>query len=185
MSTFIEVGSCDFDTCEKLIQNGWKGIVIEPVKYYFDLLYKYPNIHYENIAISDEKGQSEIHYVDPKYIQGNNQTWIKGISCLKSMSGPLSLKGNDHLPRLRQTVETDTLESICTKYDITYIDYLKIDTEGHDLRVLKSLNFDKVHVKFIKIEHKHLHDETCQLINFLEDLGYIIYKETDDIYAIK
>ena len=185
MSTFIEVGSCDFDTCEKLIENGWNGVVIEPVKFYFDLLPKYTNVHYENIAISDEKGQNEIHYVDPSYIQRDDQSWIKGISSLESMSGPLSLKGNEHLPKIRQPVQTDTLESICEKYDIKYIDYLKIDTEGHDFRVLKSLNFDKVHVKFIKIEHKHLHGEKRQLINFLKERGYILYEETDDIYAIR
>ena len=59
MSFFIEVGTCDFDTCEQLIKNDWDGIVIEPVKYYYDKLPKYPHIKYENIAISDEKGQNE------------------------------------------------------------------------------------------------------------------------------
>ena len=38
MQFFVEVGSCDFDTCEKLIKNDWDGIVIEPVKHYYDKL---------------------------------------------------------------------------------------------------------------------------------------------------
>ena len=59
MSFFVEVGACDFDTCEQLIHNGWKGIVIEPVKHYYDKLTKYPQIHYENIAISDKEGESD------------------------------------------------------------------------------------------------------------------------------
>ena len=41
MPFFIEVGACDFDTCEQLIENGWRGIVIEPVKYYFNKLPKW------------------------------------------------------------------------------------------------------------------------------------------------
>ena len=30
MKTFIEIGTCDFDTCQKLADNGWQGIMIEP-----------------------------------------------------------------------------------------------------------------------------------------------------------
>ena len=55
MSFFVEVGACDFDTCEQLIKNGWKGLVIEPVKVYFDRLPKYDSIIYENIAIDSNK----------------------------------------------------------------------------------------------------------------------------------
>ena len=77
MPFFIEVGSCDFDTCETIIQNGWRGIVIEPVKYYFDKLHKYPNIYYENIAISNHNGESEIYYINPNDIKTNDQEWMK------------------------------------------------------------------------------------------------------------
>ena len=48
MSFFVEVGSCDFDTCERLIKNDWDGIVIEPVKYYYD---NYLNIRILNMKI--------------------------------------------------------------------------------------------------------------------------------------
>ena len=65
---FIEVGSCNFDTCERLIKNNWNGIVIEPVKYYFDLLPKYTNIFYENIAIDSCKGNTEIDLIVLKSI---------------------------------------------------------------------------------------------------------------------
>ena len=90
MSFFIEVGACDFDTCEQLIHNGWKGIVIEPVKHYYDKLTKYPQIHYENIAISDKEGESEIHYINPEQIVHENQQWLKGISSLEGATGPMT-----------------------------------------------------------------------------------------------
>ena len=95
MNFFVEVGSCDFDTCEQLIKNGWKGLVIEPVKVYFDKLPKYDSIIYENIAIDSNNGQSVIHYIDPQYINENNK-WEKGISSLLSSGGPLNLT-NNHL----------------------------------------------------------------------------------------
>ena len=38
---FVEIGVCDFDTLEPLIDNGWKGYFVEPVKEYADKLKAY------------------------------------------------------------------------------------------------------------------------------------------------
>ena len=84
---FIEVGSCNFDTCERLIKNKWNGIVIEPVKHYFDLLPKYDNIFYENIAIDVCKDYKEIEYINPKKINKSNE-WLSGISSINKELGP-------------------------------------------------------------------------------------------------
>lgn len=187
MSFFVEVGACDFDTCEQLIHNGWKGIVIEPVKHYYDKLTKYPQIHYENIAISDQEGESEIHFINPEHIVHENQQWLKGISSLEGATGPLSFEENQTLTNfqtsLKQKVKTFTLNQICEKYDIHEIDFLKIDTEGHDLIVLQSIDLQKVHVKMIKIEHKHLNKD--DIMDHLKQHNYLCYLEKDDIYAIK
>ena len=43
-----------------------------------------------------------------------------------------------------QKVNTDTLQNICDKYNVTKIDFLKIDTEGYDIKVLESIDLDKV-----------------------------------------
>lgn len=186
MSLFVEVGTSDFDTCEKLITNGWKGVCIEPVKYYFNKLPKYPNIHYENIAISDKKGESEIHYYDPEKILKNEDEWLKGISSLEGNTGPLSFEVNKKLFEdnvIKQSVKTDTLTNICDKYQITKIDFLKIDTEGHDIKVLESLDLDEVYVKMIKIEHAHVNAQ--HIIDHLKNNNYLVYLEKNDIYAIK
>ncbi len=187
MPFFIEVGSCDFDTCEKLIRNGWKGIVIEPVKYYFDRLTKFPQINYENIAISDKEGESEIHYIDPKFIVKQDQQWLKGISSIEGKSGPLSFETNNKLyyykKRLKQKVKTIPLNELCKEHNVDTIDFLKIDTEGHDIIVLKSIDLEKINVKMIKIEHKHV--SHIDIIKHLEGYGYMCYLEKDDIYAIK
>lgn len=182
MSIFVEVGTCDFDTCEKLIKNGWNGVVIEPVKYYFDKLPKYPNVKYENIAISNNVEETEIHYLDPNSIQ---KEWMKGISSINGNTGPLSYKNNDFMKKniIKQGVMTNTLNNICDKYNITNIDFLKIDTEGHDLIVLESIDLKKINVKMIKIEHQHTDGEKMK--KYLEDLNYLVYMEMDDIYAIK
>jgi len=186
MGFFVEVGSCDFDTCEQLIKNGWKGLVIEPVKFYFDKLPRYDTIIYENIAIDSKNGQSVIHYIDPKHIK-DIAKWEKGISSLLSSGGPLSYSSNQKIHRfknpLKQVVQTYTLNRICEKHNIKNIDFLKIDTEGHDLKVLKSIDLNNINVKMIKLEHKHL--VAADIINHLKQYNYLIYQEKDDIYAIK
>ena len=110
---------------------------------------------------------------------------MKGISSIRGESGPLSLNENSFMKEniIKQKVDTDTLQNICDKYNVTSIDFLKIDTEGHDIKVLESLDLDKVYVKMIKIEHQHVDKE--YLKNHLQNNNYLVYEEYDDIYAIK
>ena len=76
MPFFIEVGTCDFDTLEKLAKNGWDGIMVEPVKEYMDKLPKFDNIHYENIAITDIDDDVDIHYINPNNITREDDEWM-------------------------------------------------------------------------------------------------------------
>lgn len=185
MPFFIEVGTCDFDTLEKLAQNGWEGIMIEPVKEYFDKLVRYPQIHYENIVISENSDEVEFHYIDPTIITSENLNWLKGIGCINSQTGPM-LRNKD-LPIykncIKENIKSTTLNKLCEKYNVTRIDFLKIDVEGYDLNVLKTIDLDKIHVQTIKIEHKHL-DDTL-IVEYLEQFNYIVWTEKNDIYAIK
>jgi len=76
----------------------------------------------------------------------------------------------------RKQLLTRTLTSILDQYDFARVfDILSIDAEEHDLKVLKSLDFDKYHPRLIIIE-----DETFELLNqernainiFLKSKGY-------------
>tara|TARA_B100000282_G_scaffold296704_1_gene279631 strand:- start:1974 stop:2531 length:558 start_codon:yes stop_codon:yes gene_type:complete len=185
MPFFIEVGTCDFDTLEKLAQNGWNGVMVEPVKEYMDKLPKFDNVYYENIAISDIKEDVEIHYINPNEITQEDDEWMKGISSINGSSGPLHF--NNHIDRfkncIKTSVKTMTLNELCEKYNVTEVDFLKIDTEGHDFRVLKTIDLNKINVKMIKIEHKHLSSQT--IIDHLKEHNFIVWVEEDDIYAIR
>ena len=139
------------------------------------------------IAISNKEGETAIHYINPEYIIGEEQQWLKELVVYQEQQGPLSLEQNKKLYTfqnyLKQNVKTFTLNQICDKYNIKEIDYLKIDTEGHDLIVLQSINLEKINVKMIKIEHKHLNKD--DIINHLKQHNYLYYLEQNDIYAIK
>ena len=135
MSFFIEVGACDFDTCEQLIHYGWKGIVIEPVKYYYDKLTKYPQIHYENIAISDEVGTSKFNLNTFFPSSGSSLKDIIKNDIIWNITRRL-FSFNPLKTFKTIEVETSTIDIICNKNNINKIDVLKIDTEGYEYFVL-------------------------------------------------
>lgn len=74
-------------------------------------------------------------------------------------------------------IECKTLDTICEEENITFIDYLKIDTEGAEFKILKgseNLILNK-RIKFIQFEYD-LPDNTIpevgQICNFLKFYGY-------------
>ena len=62
------------------------------------------------------------------------------------------------------------------------IDYLKIDTEGHEMNILDSYSWN-ILPSFIKIEHAHIDDVYAK--SLLEARGYVVYTEASDMYAIR
>lgn len=68
--------------------------------------------------------------------------------------------------------------------NVPRIDLLKVDTEGHDFTILKSIDFNgPFRPALIKVEHKHQRNP-YEMELFLKDKGYKTWVELDDIYAI-
>ena len=55
------------------------------------------------------------------------------------------------------------------KYNIDTIDNLLIDVEGHEMSILKSIDFNKILISEIKFEFKHL-TSTFNYENSLDEL---------------
>ena len=68
-------------------------------------------------------------------------------------------------------VETVTWDTLVEKYNIQWVDYLKIDTEGHDWEILQSIDMNKIKPKIIKVEHKHS-GKLREIVNYLHSHGY-------------
>jgi FkbM family methyltransferase len=181
----IEIGTSDFHT-----EAGQKkGLFIEPVKYYFERL---PNCLKENVAISNIDGETDIYYVTEEditeYNKNNNPSaplWLKGCASINDPH-PTLLKYFD-LERIRKDkVKIVKIKSLIDKYEIKVIDYLKIDTEGHDCIILNNfLDEVKIFPKTIQFEYNSLSnlEETELLINRLESLNYEIKRLPKDIIA--
>ena len=135
---YVDVG-CHHPTrlnnCHLLYKNGWNGINIDisnlSIKLFNLVRKKDINI---NMAVSLKKKKVRFYYD-------------------KLISFYISLNKRKELDRFRE-IKSNTLTNIIdkTKYKDQKIDFLSIDTEGKDLEVLKSLNFERYNPKYICIE---------------------------------
>ena len=75
------------------------------------------------------------------------------------------------------------LQTIIDKYLIENIDFCSIDTEGSELKVLKSIDFEKQKISVFAIENNF---QTSEVKDFLETKNYKLYSKVkwDDIFVI-
>ena len=192
MKTFIEIGTCDFDTNLPLIESGdWKGIMCEPAPIYFGNLKKQfeeiknsENLILENLAISDYNGKLDFAVARNDHSVENS--WQKGISSVVSdhHSGERLFDYDENKNLIAETIEVPclTLDELIYKHKIESIDYLKIDAEGHEMNIIDAYSWD-IKPTFIKLEHMHIDD--IYMATLLQDKDYIVYTEQRDIYAIR
>jgi len=172
---FVEIGVCDFDTLEPLLKNGWKGYFVEPIKKYAD---KLSHLNTTNCAISNKNGSMEM------YLSKDTNQWSKGISHAVKQQGEKLLEkiGNQKYYDCKITVPCMTLQSYLKENNITQIDYLKVDTEGHEMDIFEAYDWS-VKPTFMKIEHYHIDDE--KLSKMFQEQGYITYTERGDMYCVR
>ena len=58
----------------------------------------------------------------------------------------------DHKNLIKRKIKTTTITNLLRKANIKKIDFLNIDIEGHELEVLKTLNFNHFDIKVICVE---------------------------------
>jgi hypothetical protein len=136
---FIEIGTSNFNTLIQTADDNSIGISVDAVKYYIDSLPNKPNVKKINKGISNVNSLLNVYYVSEKKIEENNlPNWFKGCNCINNYH-PLHIKH-----KITHLCEVEKVEVITT-YELFYqnkvrnVKHLKIDTEGHDCIILKTL----------------------------------------------
>lgn len=179
---FVDIGAYDgitgSNSCFFEKHLNWKGLCIEPIPERFeDLKRNRPQSKNLNCCVG-EKGQKEflrisgpdemlsglISKYDPRHLQ-----LVKTI-------GPQVGDKHDIL-----LIECIPLMEILEKNKIDHIDYLSLDTEGGELDILKSIDFDKITIEIIDVENNYSNEE---FEKFLTSKGYkfLVRLVVDDIY---
>jgi FkbM family methyltransferase len=159
----------------------WSGIFVEPMPAQFErlkLVYNNTNSICENAAISDYNGSINMLTIDQNAIDtGQVHACFGGMSAVYPPKNGLASEGDAEVVRkYGRLVEVPciTPETLFTKHNISKIDIISIDTEGHDLIVLKNIDVKKYNPKVIRIEYINLSEEDQKnAIDYLENNNYI------------
>jgi FkbM family methyltransferase len=87
------------------------------------------------------------------------------------------------------TVEVKNFKKLLSDHDISNVDYLQIDTEGYDGKIILSIDFNEVQPAVINFEHAHLSkQEKKQVYEYLVSFNYQLVlhdKKSGDTTAYK
>lgn len=171
---FIELGACDgilaSNTYKLEKQYDWNGILIEPIKNYFDILQKERSCWYQYNVCIGKDNNSEVDF-----------TRIEGFG--KLLSGITNEYAKEQIERIKveqsrrpheiihEKVKMRSLSSILENIGVSHIDYLSVDVEGGELGVLQSLNMEHSPIRptIIGVENNYGSND-CY--NYLYDFNY-------------
>ena len=166
---FIDIGANDgltFSNSLLFEEKGWKGICIEPHPTIFSELQNNRKCHCLNACIADEDG-----WVDFLAVEGPSHM----------LSGIYSFMDPNHRERIEKEiannggnkkiikVEALTPATLLKRFSVTDIDFLSVDTEGCELPILKTFNFDENSARVISVENG---SRSASLFKFLSSQGY-------------
>jgi FkbM family methyltransferase len=188
---FIEIGTSYFDT---LIEKSKDevGLSIEPIKQHFDRLPNKKNVIKLNEAISSETGIFKFYYIPLDVLILNKlPLWLAGCNTInKPHPSVLTECINFNIDPYNiiqiENVKTITVNELIITYNISEVDFLKIDTEGHDLIILNQfidlISQKKIFVRRILFESNSLSsvDDQNKSIDNLKRLGYDLISRGSD-----
>jgi len=183
---FVEVGASDgvkFSNTffyEKSLN--WSGLCVEPRKIGFEKLVTNRKCFCENVGIAKEKDRVQFLEMDG---------WGEGMSGIIDKYDPRHLSTieryikthPDHKSSMVTSIDTVPLQSLLDKYILFHINFLSVDTEGGELEILKSIDWEKTSVDVITVENNYESKEYFH--SFLSQLGfyYVTKLEIDEIYV--
>ena len=144
-----------------LHKQDWKGINIDVSQFSIDLFnYLRPNDLNYNCAISNKNETVKIFY----------QKELSQLSTIENEQAKKVFQGNIK----EKEIQAFTLDKILKKdkFKDTKIDFLNIDVEGADFKVLEGLSFDKFKPELICIEIHDKEIKDSKAYKFLNDKNY-------------
>lgn len=194
---FVKVGAHDGltgDPCGPILlhEQKWRGLLIEPVPHFAVQLQERfsdaSRFTVAQLAVGEERGATSFYFVSKEAEQKIQDlpAWYDQLSSLNRLHIEKQL-GSDIKPFIEHVeVAVKPLSQILKELNVSTVDLLQIDTEGHDLVVLRTLDFSHYRPKVIFIEYKHLSKEhTCALRRLLTSEGYSVKDCGGDFFAMR
>lgn len=179
---FVDIGANDgltiSNTCYLEKKLGWTGVAVEPLPSVFEKLKANRSCHLVNGCVSTQSGKANlIEMVGAPNMLSTLEANNKGLTARRLRNNRRRHKSE------ARTIEVDcySFSSLVEKFGIKEIDFLSVDTEGGELEILKSIDYDKYPISAISVENNYYTDS---IKNFLESQGYIYVGtfKVDEVY---
>jgi len=175
---FVDIGAADgikFSNSKFFEEIGWKGICIEPNPKAFKDLIKVRTNKCVEKAVSNKVEIAKFFQITegPEQLSGLVDEFNE--AAIYRINNDLQQNQSDYE---YIEVECDLFENIV---DQNRIDFLSLDTEGNELKILQSIDFDKFDIEVITVENN---DYDNKFMNFLIPKGYRFIKRLgcDELY---
>ena len=178
---FVDIGAHDgttFSNSKFYEELGWTGVCVEPNPKVFKTLQADRKCKCVMKAIADRTGTAQFFQI------------IEGADMLSGLADEFNQRGIETIHANLQDfengfdyidVELDLFDNIV---DSTTIDFLSLDTEGNELKILQTIDFHKYDIKVITVENNDYDDK---FMKFLLPRGYqaVTRLGCDEVYIKK
>jgi FkbM family methyltransferase len=166
-SIMVDVGAHHGSELRPFVDRGWRAYAFEPDPVNrADLQRRFGQHPRVNI---DARAVSDVERDDVPFFRSEQST---GISTLAPFH-------DTHYES--EHVSTVRLDRFCSERGIDRIDYLKVDTEGHDLFVLRSLDWDEITPAAVQVEFEDV--KTVPLGYAFDDIAKYLTDKGFDVWV--
>ena len=183
--TFVDIGAHDGITLSNTYvlekEYDWTGMCVEPMLHEYSKLIKCRNSINYNCAVYDTNGVEKFMLLEydgyPDMLSG-----IAKDITIKHMGHILSEGGRMGAKRKTINVQTRVLNELLEENKFYDIDFLSVDTEGSELKILKSVDYDRFNIRVIVYENG---EGESFVRDFLKTVGFSFHKRLgiDDAFV--
>ncbi len=182
---FVDIGAHDGLTFSNSYffekERGWSGVCVEPIPEIFEKLNKVRDCIKVNGCISDKVGSE-------------NFLRVKGdVVDTEMLSGLVEDYDERHLERIdrelkeyggtKEEIEVNcyNINTVLKENNITKVDFFTIDTEGNEMKILNTIDFNAFDFDLFIVENNY---ETEEMNDFMKTKGFKRIKKIghDEVY---
>lgn len=179
---FFDIGANDGVTINNSYyfekELGWTGVAVEPIPDIFEKLKANRQCHVVKGCVSSQPGKAMfLELVGAASMYSTLKTHNTGLTARRIRKRQKRQKSE-----LREIeVECYTVSDLIKKFGFKEVDFLSLDTEGGELAILKTIDFEATPVSVISVENNW---RTSDIRKYLESCGFIHLGtfDVDEIY---
>lgn len=192
--TIVQIGANDGvqnDPLQKYLakEGNYKAVLVEPISYYAKKLKKLHNdrrdIEIKEFACGKDYDNIQLFYIPPEIadkMNGNGplNNWAHGLGSFDKENiinwiEKNRFRGNNYINQIQNFKDSIISKKVkvCKTSDVLQYSpnsLIVIDVQGHELEVLKGINFELKRPRYIIIEVDH--PTNIPAYDFLKNLGY-------------